>query len=209
MEQEARKVQRKLGFGLMVGGLLAFGSGAHAQGYFPFDEIPGLDSEPTVQIDLDPELMKLFGSAAKGADAEVASVFAGITNVRVRVYEGIADGAQAGLISFVEDTSRRLERDGWKSVVRVNEDGERVRIFMKLAAGGANAGKIEGITLMVVDSGSGDEDSGSSNEAVFINVAGDIEPERLGKVAAQMGMSDVFDMIPGAQNGSNKGPAQD
>jgi len=195
-------VQRKTGLGLVVGGLLAFSSSTHAQGYFPFDDIPGLDSEPTVQIDLDPELMKLFGSAAKGADEEVASVFAGITNVRVRVYEDIADGATAGLLKFVEDTSRTLERDGWKSVVRVNEDGERVRIYMKLAAGGASAGKIEGITLMVVDTGGG-------SEAVFINVAGDIEPERLGRIASGIGMNGMFDMVPGLPNQGNKGPNND
>lgn len=196
-------MQRKTGLGLVVGGLLAFSSSTHAQGYFPFDDIPGLeDSEPTVQIDLDPELMKLFGSAAKGADEEVASVFAGITNVRVRVYEDIADGATAGLLKFVEDTSRTLERDGWKSVVRVNEDGERVRIYMKLAAGGASAGKIEGITLMVVDTGGG-------SEAVFINVAGDIEPERLGRIASGIGMNGMFDMVPGLPNQGNKGPNND
>jgi hypothetical protein len=195
-------VLRKTGLGFVVGALLAFSAGAHAQGYFPFDDIPGLDSEPTVQIDLDPELMKLFGSAAKGADEEVASVFAGITNVRVRVYENIADGAQAGLVKFVEDTSRTLERDGWKSVVRVNEDGERVRIFMKLAAGGAAAGKIEGLTVMVID-------TGGSNEAVFINVAGDIEPERLGRVASQIGMHGMFDMVPGLPSSPRKAPNDD
>ena len=137
-------MERKSGLALLVGGLLAFSSSAHAQGYFPFDEIPGLDAEPTVQIDLDPALLGLFGEAAKGARGRSASALAGITNVRVRVYEDIGDGVAGDLLKFVEDTSRTLERDGWKSVVRVNEDGERVRIFMKLAAGGANAGTHRG-----------------------------------------------------------------
>jgi hypothetical protein len=193
-------MESKIGLKWIVGGLLAFSSGAYAQGYFPFDEIPGLDSEPTVQIDLDPELMNMFGAAAKGAQGEVASALAGITNVRVRVYEGIADGAQEGLLKFVEDTSRTLERGGWKSVVRVNsEDGERVRIFVKLAAGGANAGTFEGLTLMVVDTGGADE-------AVFINVAGLIQPEQLGRIAGMVGVNGAFDMIPGVPN---KGPNDD
>jgi hypothetical protein len=201
MKQEAKKVQRMTGLALLGGGLLAFGSGAHAQGYFSFDEIPGIDSEPTVQIDLDPQLMNMFGNAAKGADGEVASALAGITNVRVRVYEGIADGGQAEVLKFVEDTSRTLERGGWKSVVRVNEDGERVRIFVKLAAGGANDGTFEGLTVMVVD-------TGGSDEAVFINVAGTIRPEQLGRVASQFGMPGMFNMVPGAQGGP-KGPNDD
>ena len=122
--------------------------------------------------------------------------------MRVRVYEGIADGGEAELLKFVEDTSRTLERDGWKSVVRVNEDGERVRIFVKLAAGGANAGTFEGLTVMVVD-------TGGSDEAVFINVAGAIRPEQLGRVASQFGMDGMFDMVPGAQGAPNKGPNDD
>jgi hypothetical protein len=192
MKQEAKKVDRKFGSALLVGGWLALSGGAQAQGYFPFDEIPGLDSEPTVEIDLDPEMMRMFNAGARGSQQDVASAFEGVTNIRVRVYEDIG-GAQADLVKFVDDTSRILERDGWKSVVRVNEDGERVRIFMKLAAGGANEGKIEGLTVMVVDTGSGDE-------AVFINVAGLIEPERLGRVAAQIPMGGVFNMMPGVDS---------
>ncbi len=189
-------MQRKIGLGLITGGLLAFGAGAHAQGYFSFDDIPGLDTEPTVEIDLDPELMKLFGSAAKGADQDVSSALEGITNVRVRVYEEITEGRAGDVLEFVEDTSRTLERDGWKSVVRVNEDGERVRIFVKLAQGGANACSFDGLTLMVVD-------TGNKLEAVFINVAGTIRPEQLGRGASQIGMNGMFDMVPGVP-----GPAQ-
>jgi hypothetical protein len=191
-------MERKFGFGWIVGGWLAFSSCVHAQGYFPFDDIPGIDSEPTVQIDLDPEMMNLFGAATKGAQGAV-SALEGITNVRVRVYEDIGDG-QADLLKFVDDTSRILDRDGWRSVVRVNEDGERVRIFMKLAAGGANVGSIEGLTLMVVDTG--------SDEAVFINVAGTIQPEQLGRIAAEIGMDGMFNMVPGAQGAPDKGPPQ-
>ena len=155
-----------------------------------------------VAIDLDPEMMNFFGAATKGSQQGVASALDGITNVRVRVYEGIADRVQTDLLKFVDDTSRTLERDGWRSVVRVNEDGERVRIFMKLADGGANAGSIEGLTVMVIDTGSGDE-------AVFINLAGVIRPEQLGRVAAEMGMDGMFSMVPGVPSAPAKGPNDD
>lgn len=192
-------MKRQVASTWLVGGLLALGSGAHAQGgYFSFDRIPGIDSEPSVEIDLGPEMMRFFGEATKGA--QVPSGLEGITNVRVRVYEGVTQGGEAEVLKFIDDTSRTLERDGWRSVVRVNEDGERVRIFMKIAASGANEGSIEGLTVMVVDGG---------NEAVFINVAGAIKPEQLGQVASRFGMEDVFGMVPGAPGQWNKGPAQD
>ena len=203
MKQEAKKVKRNVRSAFLVAGLLATTGGASAQGYFSFEDIPGLeDSEPTVAIDLDPEMMNFFGAATKGTGQGVASALEGITNVRVRVYEGIADRVQTDLLKFVDDTSRTLERDGWRSVVRVNEDGERVRIFMKLAEGGSNAGSIEGLTVMVIDTGSGDE-------AVFINLAGLIRPEQLGRVAAEMGMDGMFSMIPGVPSAPDKGPNDD
>lgn len=186
---------------LLLGGLLATAT-ASAQGYFPFDEIPGLDAEPTVQIDLNPELMNFFTEAAKGAEGEAGAALEGITNVRVRVYEGISDDI-GDVLKFVDDTTTRLERDGWHAVVRVNEGGERVRVYMKPGTNGT----ISGLTVMVTDSGNGDE-------AVFINVAGAIEPARLGRIAAAVGMDGMFDMLPaiaqggGAQKSPQPAPQQ-
>lgn len=168
---------------LLLGGLLA-AAAARAQGDFPFDRIPGLDAEPTVEIDLSPELMSFFNSAARGAGDDVASAFEGVTHMRLRVYEDIAD-AFDDVAKFVDDTTQRLEREGWHSVVRVNEDDERVRIYMKP---GTN-GKLSGLTLMITE----------PDEAVFINVAGDIEPARLGQVAAAVGVDGKFDLVPGLE----------
>jgi hypothetical protein len=189
----------KITAALFFSGLLACGSAANAQGYFSFDDIAGLDSEPTVEIDLGPDMLRFFGEAAKESVQDTSGL-EGITNVRVRVYEGIG-GSETELLKFVDDTSRTLESAGWSSVIRVNEDGERVRIFMKPAAAGANQGGIEGITLMVVDTGGGDE-------AVFINISGSIQPEQLGRIASGIGMDGMFDMMPAfpGQSASQNGP---
>jgi hypothetical protein len=93
---------------LWIGGLLAAAT-ASAQGDFPFGEIPGINKEPSVQIDLNPEMMKLFGGAASGVDPQTAAALQGITNMRVRVYEDIGDEIP-DLMKFVNDTTARLER---------------------------------------------------------------------------------------------------
>jgi hypothetical protein len=185
----------KLGSALLFGALLAATAPARAQGDFSFGEIPGLDAEPSVEIDLNPTMMGLFSEAAKGADNDAAAALAGVTNVRVRVYEGISADIE-DVLKFVDDTSTRLERDGWHTVVRVREDGEHVRIFMRP---GTDA-TISGLTIMVADSG--------SDEAVFINVAGAIQPAQLGRIAAQIGMDGMFHMVPGlpGQGAGAKGP---
>ena len=172
---------------LWIGGLLAAAT-ASAQGDFPFGEIPGLNKEPSVEIDLNPEMMKIFGPMAQGVDGEAAAALEGITNLRVRVYEDIGDEIP-DLMKFVNDTTARLEGDGWNSIVRVNDGDEQVRIYVKP---GANA-TLSGLTVMVTDGG-GD---GGSGEFVFINVSGVIQPEQLGRIAGTIGMNGMFRGRPG------------
>jgi len=181
---------------LWIGGLLA-ASTASAQGDFLFAQIPGLTKEPTVQIDLNEAMLKLFAGAANGADANAAAALDGVTNLRVRVYEDI-DAEIPDVMKFVNETTTKLEGDGWNSIVRVNDGDEQVRIYVKP---GANA-TIAGITVMVTDGG-GD---GGGGEAVFINVAGVIQPENLGRIAG-MGMGG-FNGVPGFPGSANNN-AQD
>lgn len=164
---------------------LAFAGAANAQGYFSFDEIPGL-GEPTVQIDLPPALLGFVNEAAKGANPEVANALAGVQNVRVRVYDDIGDNV-AAVNKFVEETSATLERDGWLAAVRVRDGGENVRIYMKPTTDKSAApGTLDGLTVMVTH-----DDGG---EAVFINVAGAIQPAELGKLVNAVGMNSVFNV---------------
>ena len=172
---------------LWIGGLLAAAT-ASAQGDFPFGEIPGLNREPSVQIDLNPEMMKIFGGAANGVDPQAAAALQGITNMRVRVYEDIGDEIQ-DLVKFVNDTTARLESEGWNSIVRVNDGDEQVRVYVKA---GADA-TIAGLTVMVTDAG-GD---GGGGEFVFVNIAGVIHPEQLASIAGSIGMNGMFRGRPG------------
>jgi hypothetical protein len=52
-------------------------------------------------------------------------------------------------------------------------------------------GSLAGITVMVTDNGGGDE-------AVFINIAGTIQPAQLGRIAGAIGMDGMFNRVPGA-----------
>jgi hypothetical protein len=176
---------------VLMSGLLAASATAQAQGDFSFGQIPGLDVEPTVEIDLNPTMLGMLGAAAQGVDPQAVSALAGITSVRVYVYEGISAEIQ-DVLAFVERTSATLESAGWHPAVRVREQGEQVRVYMKPSAPGADgpAGTLDGITVMVTDSGVGDE-------AVFVNIAGKIQPEQLGKVVGAFGMHGVLGGVPG------------
>jgi len=134
-------------------------------GYVDFGELSSTFGEPTVQISVGSSLLSLVAALSAEEDPEAAELFKKLNGVRVNVFEteGIADGA----VDLVKDISTRLNSSGWESVVTVNSADEQVRVFMKM-----NEATVDGITVMAVE----------DNEAVFVNVIGDINPAELQRV---------------------------
>jgi len=179
----------------LFGGLMLVAARAGGQGVFPFDGIP-LKQQPNVEVNMDEAMLKLFAGAAQSAPG-VPSGLEGLTNLRVLVYEDVAEDMQ-GVLRFVESTGTKLESDGWRSVVRVREDDEQVRVYMKPGTDGT----LSGVTVMVTEAGHGDD--GGGGEAVFINVAGKIRPEQLGQIAS---MNGVLNGLPGLATAGAPSPA--
>src|SRR6185436_10393524 len=100
----SRKIQTRLeanamkGRVALFGGLMLVTASVSAQGVFPFESIP-LKQEPSVEINLDEAMLKLLGGAAQSGTAELTGL-EGVTNVRVLVYEDIAEDMQ-GVLKFV------------------------------------------------------------------------------------------------------------
>jgi Domain of unknown function (DUF4252) len=174
--------------------LLATGA-ANAQGYFDFDSVPGLGAQPTVQIDLNTQMLNFVKAIAAESDPEAASVLSGIEGVRVRVYGELEDRDQ--VLDFIDDTSGRLERDGWTRAVYVQGDEERVRVYIRF-----EDTRMAGMTVMVATT---DSDDG----AVFINVVGQIDPAELGKLARGIGVGGVLDDAIGANSQRRNRAAED
>ena len=166
--------------------LLALES-AIAEEYFDFGQIPGVPSEPNVEVDLNAALLAFVSEASKGTDADLAGALSSIDGIRVRVYEELVD--PAAVSGFVDDTSKRLERAAWQRMVYVRDDPDKVRIYVKM-----RDQQMLGMTVMVVD----------ETDAVFINIAGTIDPAQLGRVARAMGAGDVLDGVASRRNGTDE-----
>jgi len=140
-------------------------------------------------------MLGFFGALTGTTDPELANALAGIQNVRVLVYEMLED--PAAVLAFVEDSSGKLEASGWRRILYVEDEGEKVRIYAKL-----EGQRMVGMTLMVVGDGDGDGDASSSapGEAVFINIAGDIDPAKLGRIASEVGVDGVLDGLEAAES---------
>jgi hypothetical protein len=160
-----------------------------------FDDIP-IDKEPTIEIDLGPEMMKFFSEATKGEAGEPGLPIEGVTSVRLRMYEDIDEDMQ-DVLSFVDATATRLQANGWHAVVRIRDGSDHIRVYMKPETGG----RLAGVTFMMT---SGDGSDAEGGEAMFINVTGAFEPDQLGRLAAIDGVTGavgVLGIIPGANGG--------
>jgi hypothetical protein len=161
----------KWGLALGLGALLALPAMAQEDalkafpGYVDFGELNTIFGEPTVQISVGASLLSLVGSLSAEDDPEAAELFKKLNGVRVNVFEteSMADGA----VDLVKDISDRLSKGGWESVVTVNSAEEQVRVFIKI-----NEDLVDGITVMALE----------DDEAVFVNVIGNISPTELQKV---------------------------
>jgi hypothetical protein len=134
-------------------------------GYVDFGELNALFGEPTVQIAVGQSLLNMLGSLSAEDDPEAAALFKKLNGVRVNVFE--TDALVEGAVDLVKNISSSLASHGWESVVTVNSDDEQVRIFMKIADD-----HVQGITVMALE----------EDEAVFVNVIGDLKPSELEKV---------------------------
>ena len=88
-----------------------------------------------------------------------------LKGIRVQIYS-LDENTEAARDQFGK-TKSSLKSSGWEPIVQVNEDDEQVLVYMKMVEG-----NMEGMTVMVVD----------DEEAVFVNVIGQLNPAQLGKV---------------------------
>ena len=159
--------------------LLSFNSTAFASGQIDFADLSSHYGEPKVEVNLTADLMKMIGSFAKHEDPEVAEILSNLEFIKVRVYKLNGDLDKA--TSTVEEVGRDLRNDDWHTLVTVNdnEENQQVRILSK-----STSGKIDGVVVMVVSP----EENDGEGEAVFINIVGEIDPDKIAKV------TDTFDI---------------
>ena len=135
-------------------------------GYVDFGSLESIYGEPKVMINITGGLMKLMAAAAASSDdPEAAAMMKDLQGIRVNVYETGGDLDPA--LAQMNAAKVKLEEEQWQPFVQVNEEGESVQMFTKIE------GEImQGMAIMVVN----------AEEAVFINILGNIDPAQIGNV---------------------------
>ena len=134
-------------------------------GYVDFADLDAIYGEPRVMVNIGGALLKLMSAASAADDHETAAMIRNLEGVRIKVYP--TGGNLQPALDKVSEARASLQAAQWEPVVQVNDADEQVQIFMK-----TNDDKVEGLTVMAVN----------SEEAVFLNILGVIDPAQVGKV---------------------------
>lgn len=143
-------------------------------GFYDFGKFTAAEGGQLVEVNIRSTLIGLAAKFAERAEPQVADLLRSLKSVRVNVV-GVDDKNRSELAERISKARADLDAKGWEQVVRVEEKKESVGVYLKQRGEEA----IEGLVVMVVD---GDK------EAVFVNVVGDLRPEKLALIGERLGI---------------------
>ncbi|HUF71630.1 MAG TPA: DUF4252 domain-containing protein [Gammaproteobacteria bacterium] len=155
---------RKIVYGCVV---FVISGAAAAQGAFNFNDIPGIDQEPTLEVNLNSIAIGFFIAVIQGVDPEGAELLRGLRGIQLRVYQHGENARQFN--NFINDVTEELTGSGWQAVVSAQDGGSNVRMYMQMTEE-----EVSGMTIMASDGA----------EAIFMNIDGTITAADLGRIMA-------------------------
>ncbi|HEY7214157.1 MAG TPA: DUF4252 domain-containing protein [Thermoanaerobaculia bacterium] len=145
---------------------------ADQPGYVPIEKLDLFPADKlNVEINLEGALLKLIAAGARAEDPEFSSLIDGLKGITVQAVP-LKDVDAGSVRAKIGQASRWLEDRGWKSTMRVREEGTETYIYLKEIDGA-----IAGLTLLALEPG---------DEAVAINIVGRIDPEQVGRVVENL-----------------------
>jgi hypothetical protein len=151
-------------------------------GYVPLQEL-GLFPQDKLQVEINIEgpVLHMIAAAAKQDDPGFSAVMAGLKSIQVQVFP--LKGVEAGAVKTrIDRAVHWLEGRGWKSTVRVRDQGQETYIYLK-----QTGDRIEGLTLLSLD---------PKEEAVVINIVGRIDPAQLGQLGQSLNVPQLKKVPP-------------
>jgi hypothetical protein len=138
-------------------------------GYVPLEKLDLFPQEKlSTEINIEGALLSLIAAGTKRAEPEFSSMIAGLKAINLQVFP-LKDADEGSLRIRIGRAVRWLEDRGWKSTLKVRNEGEETYIYLK-----ETAGRIDGLTLLSLSPG---------EEAVVINIVGRIDPAQIGRLA--------------------------
>ena len=145
---------------------LAVSAENNPPGYVDFGTLPAPSSGGEfVEVNVKNNLISMIARLAEKNEPEVADLLRHLQMVRVNVI-GLDDGNRAEMETRVKKIRSDLDAQGWERIVTAQKKDEDVGVYLKTRGEEA----VEGVVVTVIE---------SNREAVFINIVGNIKPEKI------------------------------
>jgi hypothetical protein len=136
------------------------------------------DQEPTVEVNIKGSLLRLLAGSEVSDDPELGSVLKRLLAIRVETYE--LDSLSAGGYEKTADrVAKSLEARGWETIVSARDKGERAKVCVR-----TEGDRIVGLFVISVE----------RDEAAFVNIVGDVNPDEIGKLGRDLNISPLDSM---------------
>ena len=150
----------------------AHGQTARSEGYVNLRSLGDLDdffaSRATVEVNVEGALMRMVEAASRLEDPELADLLARLDGVFVLGYE-LKETTMDQFDQLATDMGDDLADNGWTVVMRTRGTVENTHFYVRLIGDG-----VAGMVVISVEAG--------SDQAVFVNIVGDIDPEQIGRI---------------------------
>lgn len=157
------------------------GFAASDPGHVDFGSMPSAKGRQFVEVNLHQNLISLAARIASKQEPEVADLLRNIKQVRVNVV-GLDDSNRTSVEEKMAAVRADLDARGWSPVVTVREErGENVNVHLKIGPNDV----IQGLVVTVMD---------GRNEAVFVNIVGEIDPDKIAEIASRFDIEPLRDM---------------
>lgn len=118
-----------------------------------------------VEVNISSSLISMAARLVEKQEPDIAQLLNGLHLVQVHVV-GLDDSNRTDLEHRIQKLRKELDTKGWEKVVTARKEDHDVGIYLKTQ----NKDTVQGLVVMVVE---------SDKQAVFINIVGDIQPEKL------------------------------
>lgn len=127
-----------------------------------------------VEVNIKGNLLAMAAKLVGREEPDVAELIRGVQGVRVNVV-GLDDGNREEVKERLGRVRGELEARGWERVVTAKSGTEDVAVYLKTRGEEA----VEGIAVTVLE---------GEREAVFVNIVGDIRPDKLAELGERLGI---------------------
>jgi hypothetical protein len=155
----------------------AIATGAQAAG-LPAGQVDfGSFAPPTsggefVEVNVTSSLISMAARLVQKQEPDVAELLNGLQLVHVNVV-GLDEANRSEVERRVEKVRRELDGSGWEKVVSARQGDQDVGIYLKTR----NKDSVLGLVVTVIE---------ANKQAVFINIVGDIKPEKLSLIGERL-----------------------